>query len=247
VRREAPNSNRMRIIPGITSSRITHHALRITALLMLVGCAIPHVPYRSVYEDPVNFVRLELDDQVLPEWPPTAHNHPKAISADELARLLNGMKVQEHRIWLQKWIQGDAPLEPAFSSEEVRLLSQQLTQALAEAKENERVTFYLSQPQTSVKRMITSGGLYIHGTELHFLLGNWHIVYGIPTYGMIYDRRYPMRPTAPKGFDLYFQPSEAVIEYQHSLWDTLLANTTDELVIDLAKLQHGSVAAASSH
>jgi len=205
------------------------------------------VPFRSVYEDPVNFVRLELDDQVLPEWPPTAHNHPKAITAEEVARLLNGMTVQEHRIWLQKWIQGDAPLEPAFSPEAVTLLSQHLAKALGEAKGNERVTFYMSQPQTSVKRVITSGGLYIQGTELHFILGNWRIVYGIPTYGMIYDRRYPMRPTAPKGFDLFFQPFEAVIEYQHSLWDVLLANTTDELVIDLTKLQPGLIATGPSH
>jgi hypothetical protein len=162
-----------------------------------------------------------------------------------MARLLNGMRVQEHRIWLQKWIQGDAPFESVFSEEEVRLLSQKLPEALAEAKENERVTFYLSQPQTSVKRVITSGGLYVQGTELHFILGNWQIAYGIPTYGMIYDRRYPMRPTAPKEFDLFFQPSEAVVRYRHSLWDTLLANTTDELVIDLAKIPSPAVAATA--
>ena len=97
------------------------------------------------------------------------------------------------------------------------------------------MTFYLSQPQTSVKRVITTGGLYVHGTELHFILGNWQIVYGIPSYGMIYDRRYPMRPTAAKGFNLFFDPDDATITQRHSLWDTLLANTTDELVIDLTK------------
>jgi len=236
------SSTRLRKGLSLFASLLTFYAL-----LALLGCAIPHVPYRSVYEDPVNFVRLELDELVLPEWPPTAHNHPKAITTDEMAHLLNGMMVQEHRIWLQKWIQGEAPLEPVFSPDEVTLLSQHLVQGLSEAKENERVTFYLSQPQTSVKRVITSGGLYIHGTELHFILGNWQIIYGIPTYGIIYDRRYPMRPTAPKEFDLFFQPSEAVVQYRHSLWDTLLANTTDELVIDLAKLQPGPVASAVSH
>jgi hypothetical protein len=232
------HSGRLRVITSL---------LTLYAFLGSFGCAIPHVPYRSVYEDPVNYVRLELDELVLPEWPPTAHTHPGAITADEVARLLNGMTVQEHRIWLQKWIQGDASFEPVFSPEDITLLSQQLAQALAEAKENERVTFYLSRPQTSVKRVITSGGLYLHGTELHFILGNWQIIYGIPTYGMIYDRRYPMRPTAPKGFDLFFQPSEAVVQYRHSLLDMLLANTTDELVIDLAKLPPATVTAASSH
>jgi len=45
-----------------------------------------------------------------------------------------------------------------------------------------------------------------------------------------------MRPTVTKGFDLFFEPGEAIIAQQHSLWDTLLANTDDELVIDLTKV-----------
>jgi hypothetical protein len=209
---------------------------------LLAGCAIPQVPYRAVYEDPVNYVRLEVDNSVLPEWPPSAHAHPRAISSGEVARLLRGFSVQEHRIWIQKWLQGEAPLMPAFRPEQLALLSQQIAEAFALARPDERVTFYLSQPQTSVKRVITTGGLYVHGTELHFTLGNWQIVYGIPTYGMIYDRRYPMRPTAPKGFDLFFDPSEAIITQRHSLWDTVLANTDDELVIDLTKMVSGPVA-----
>jgi hypothetical protein len=212
------------------ASRLTPYTL-----LLCAGCAIPIVPYREVYEDPVNYVRLEVDDAVLPEWPPSAHAHPQAMGAGEVARILGGISVKEHRIWLQKWLQGEAPLMPAFRPEELTLLSRQIAEAFAAAKPDERVTFYLSHPQTSVKRVITTGGLYVHGTELHFILGNWQIVYGIPTYGMIYDRRYPMRPTAAKGFDLFFEPEVATIRQQHSLWDTLLANTNDELVIDLTK------------
>ena len=215
-----------------------------SVLVALAGCAIPYVPYRTVYEDPVNYVRLEEDDAVLPEWPPGHHAHPKAFTADQMALLLKGMTVQEHRIWIQKWIQGDAPMVPAFKDEEIKLLSSQLAEAFATAKYNERVTFYLSQPQTSVKRVITSGGMYFHSDELHIILGNWQIVYGIPTYGMIYDRRYPMRPTAAKGFDLYFHPSEAVIKQRSSLWDTLFANNKDELVIDMTRWQ--SVVATAS-
>jgi len=199
------------------------------------ACAIPIVPYRAVYEDPVNYVRLEVDDTVLPEWPPSAHAHPKAIGAEDLSRILGSISVKEHRIWLQKKLQGEAPLVPAFRPEELTLLSQQIAEALATARPDERVTFYLSQPQTSVKRIITTGGLYVHGTELHFILGNWQVVYGIPAYGMIYDRRYPMRPTAAKGFYLYFYPADATVTQQHSVWDMLLANATDELVIDLTK------------
>ena len=227
-------------------SHFTCHILRGAFLCALfVGCAIPIVPYRAVYEDPVNYVRLEADDSVLPEWPPSQHLHPKVMRVEDVSRILGGISVKEHRIWLQRWLQGEAPLVPAFRPEELALLSQQIAEALAEARQDERVTFYLSQPQTSVKRLITTGGLYVHDTEMHFILGNWQVVYGIPAYGMIYDRRYPMRPTAAKGFDLFFEPSEATVTKQHSLWDTLLANTTDELVIDLTKTVSVPVAALS--
>jgi len=215
------------------------------AVLFFTGCAIPMVAYRAVYEDPVNYVRLEVDDEVLPEWPPSAHAHPKAMRAEDVARILGGISVKEDRIWLQRWLQGEAPLMPAFRPEELALLSQQISEAFALARPDERVTFYLSQPQTSVKRVITTGGVYVHGTELHFILGNWQVLYGIPTYGMIYDRRYPMRPTAAKGFYLFFDPGEATITQRHSLWDTLLANTNDELVIDLTKTVSGPIEALS--
>ena len=49
-------------------SRFTFHVLRGALLCtLLAGCAIPVVPYRSVYEDPVNYIRLERDEAVLPE------------------------------------------------------------------------------------------------------------------------------------------------------------------------------------
>lgn len=205
--------------------------------VLSVGCAAPQVPSRIIYEDPVNFVRLEEDSEVLPEWPPSHHSHPFMIEPEKLRTILSGLKVQEHWIALQRWWRGESPLVPAFTDEELALLSAYISEALAEAKDNERVTFYLSQPQTFARRIITTGGLYIHGTELHILLGNWRIIYGIPAYGMIYDRRYPMRPTAAKGFDLIFQPSEAVIPMKSSLLDGILANAKDELIIDLTKLK----------
>ena len=211
-------------------------ALALTSALSIVGCAIPQVPARIVYEDPVNYVRLEEEPNFLPEWPPTHHSHPASIGPETIRQLLQGLMIQEHRIWLQKWLQGEAPFQAAFQEEEGALLAAHISEALAEAKPDERVTFYLSQPQASTKRVVTSGGLYMKDHELHLILGNWQIVYGIPTYGMIYDRRYPMRPTAAKGFDLFFQPHEAMRRTESSWIDGVLANGADEVVIDLNKL-----------
>ena len=204
---------------------------------LLAGCAIPHVPSRVVYEDPVNYVRLEQDAAVLEEWPISHHAHPTIMLPEKLRSILSGLKIREHRSAPQRWMQGEAPLVQAFTDEELTLLSLRISEALAEAKFNERVTFYMSQPQTFARRIITTGGLYIHGTELHLILGNWRIIYGIPAYGMIYDQRYPMRPTAAKGFDLIFEPADAVIPTKSSVLDEILANAKDELIIDLKKLE----------
>jgi hypothetical protein len=204
------------------------------ALCVLAGCAIPHVPSRIVYEDPVNYVRLEEDNTVLPEWPQGHFSHPAVLEKELLRTILSSLKVQEHRTPPQRWLQGEAPLVPVFTEEELALLSSQLVDGLAQAQYNERVTFYLSQPLTFMRRIVTSGGIYVRGNELHLLLGNWRIIYGVPAYGMIYDRRYPMRPTAAKGFNLFFEPANAVLAQDSSFLDDLLANTKDELVIDLS-------------
>lgn len=222
-----------------TASRLAPYALRGMVLALLAGCAIPQVPSRTVYEDPVNFVRLEIDANVLPEWPPGHFSHPVQISHEQVRRVLMGLTVQEHRAAVQRWIGDDSRRLPMFRDAEIATLVPQLVEALRMARENERVTYYMSQPQTSVKRIITSGGLYVRGSNLHFILGNWQTVYGIPAYGMIYDRRYPMNPIVSKGFDLFFDLDEALIRQSSSLWDSLLANTKDEIVIDLEKVFPG--------
>lgn len=211
--------------------------VHIAAMFLAFGCAIPQVPARVIYEDPVNFVRLEPDPYVLPEWPPSAHSHPASLSEDLLKRILTGFQVQERRIVIQKKLLGMAPREPAFRDEELRLLVPKLAEALSQAKWNERVMFYLSRPETSIKREITSGGLYLQGSLLHFVLANRQIMYGIPAYGMIYDKRYPMRPTGPKGFHLYFDDGAAVVEQRPSWFDILIGLEKDELVIDLDRVQ----------
>lgn len=222
-----------------TASRLRPYALRGMVLALLAGCAIPQVPSRTVYEDPVNFVRLEIDANVLPEWPPGHFSHPVQLSHEQVRRVLMGLTVQEHRAAVQRWIGDDSRRLPMFRDAEIATLVPQLVEALRMARENERVTYYMSQPQTSVKRIITSGGLYVRGSNLHFILGNWQTVYGIPAYGMIYDRRYPMNPIVSKGFDLFFDLDEALIRQSSSLWDSLLANTKDEIVIDLEKVFPG--------
>ena len=224
--------------------RLPPSASRFLLLLaLLAGCAVPQVPARVIYEDPVNFVRLEPDPAVLAELPESQHSHPAAISTGQMAQVLRGFAVRDRRIFVQVWISGEAPLEPVFNEEEIALLAPRLAEAVARAQPDERVTFYLSQPQTSIKREITSGGLYVWETELHFILGNWRIIYGIPAYGMVYDRRYPTKPTAPKGVELFFEPADALVRPEVPILEKLLGRERDEIVIDLRKVPVSKVLA----
>jgi hypothetical protein len=215
------------------------------ALTCLTGCAVPQVPSRIVYEDPTNFVRVELDHRVLPDRLETRHAHPAAVGADEMATILKGLSVRDHRMRVHIWIAGEADFEPAFTEGEIELLAAKLADALAKATPEERVTYYLSYPQTSVKRQITSGGLYMQGSELHFTLSNHREIYGIPAYGMVYDRRYPVLPIAPKDFDVFFDPVHAVVPRSFSLWDVIWGLEKDDVVIDLNRLRPAKSVAAS--
>lgn len=203
----------------------------------LASCAVPHVPSRIVYEDPINFVRLEQDHRVLPDRPETRHTHPAAVSTEDMAAVLRGIHVQDRRLAIHVWVAGEAAVEPAFTDAEVELLAAKLADALAKATPEERVTYYLSYPQTSVKRQITSGAVYMQDGLLHFTLSNHREIYGIPAYGMVYDRRYPALPVVPKGFDVFFEPAYAVVPKTFSLWDAIWGLEKDDVVIDLAKLR----------
>jgi hypothetical protein len=182
---------------------------------------------------------------VLAERPETKHTHPTMIGVDDMTAVLKGMSVRDRRLKVHVWISGEAAFEPAFTETEIELLAAKLADALAKATPDERVTYYLSYPQTSVKRQITSGGLYAQGGELHFTLSNHREVYGIPAYGMVYDRRYPVLPIAPKDFEVFFNPMHAVLPKRFSLWDAIWGLEKDDVVIDLNKLHPAKSVAAS--
>ncbi|WP_447977123.1 hypothetical protein [Candidatus Nitrospira bockiana] len=204
---------------------------------LLFGCAVPHIPARTVYETPTDFVRLEPDPQAFHEIPQTLHDHPAAISVQDMITVLKGFSAREHRNAIQRWFFGPAVLEPVFRDEEIAWLAPRLAEALETARPDERATFYISYPETSIKREITSGGAYVQGGRLHFMLGNYRVIYGIPAYGMVYDRRYPISPTAPKAFDLVFDPPTAIIKHPTTWWEYVSGRKKDEVVIDLQRVR----------
>lgn len=196
---------------------------------------MPTVPVHTMYEDPVNYVRLEFEPDAADDSS-SAYSHPVRLTERQMRKILEGLSVQERQAPLEGFFSGPPRKDPAFDADEIAFLAPRLVDALAEANPEEQVTFYLSRPQTSIKRAVTSGGLYVRDDHLHIVLGNHHAVYGIPTYGMVYDRQRPTMPISPKGFDLLFEPHDAVVEQEYGMWDSLLGRDSDEIVIDLTDM-----------
>ena len=207
----------------------------------LFGCSAPTIQSYTVYEDPTAFVRLEFAPNVQREKPDTWNTHPAIISLEDMVKVLSGLQVREHRPNILKPLFNkifDPPtVIPAFRKHEIALLGPQLIEAFDKAVPEEIVTFYVSTPVNSVTREVTSGGLYVRNNKLHVILSNHQTVYGIPAFGLLYDRRHPTYSLAPRGFDLTYIDSEAFMTRPSKFSDQIFGQfSDDEIIIDLQKV-----------
>jgi len=66
----------------------------------------------------------------------------------------------------------EPPRHPAFSTAEISFLAPLLAKGLNTARPDEVVTFYWIVQQPGPIEHVTSGGVFIDGNHLHFLLSN---------------------------------------------------------------------------
>lgn len=205
---------------------------------LIVGCAPPMIYSHLVYENPTAFVRLEPSPWVDQDDPSTWNAHPATISRHQLQEALRGLRVREHRAGLILWIRGIADEQPAFRDGEIDLLTSRVQEGLALAVPQEIVTFYLSHPVNSTRREVTSGGVFVIDGQLHLILSNHRTIYGIPSAGLIYDRRYPLFSLAPLSVDILFAlPDPIIPKKKEGLWEAILGDERGgEIILDLEKL-----------
>lgn len=207
----------------------------IVVLSMLAACAVPHIPAYVVYEEPGLFVRLEFAKSAQYERPETWNDHPAVVSIDQMKRVLHGLRVREHRASsvapVLNWLLDEPQVLPAFGEKEITVLAPELVNALAVAVPEEMVTFYVSTPLNSSTREVSSGGMYVANGNLHVILSNHKSVYGVPAFGLIYDRRHPTYSLVPRGFDLDFVDPDVVVKIQTTFFDRLIGHVSDEEII----------------
>jgi hypothetical protein len=131
-----------------------------------VGCTTAPPP-RALYQDTATAISLQQDSKA-----GKGHSHPAKVSPDELRHILAGIRIQSRNSFVPSILSGEASLVAAFSKEEQALLARHLSQALAEATPGELVTFYRRVSTSAIGLAITSGGLFVHGQHLYFILAN---------------------------------------------------------------------------
>jgi len=208
--------------------------LGITLLFGLSACQIRPVPKFSIYEDQSQFVRLEKDSTAGGN-----HSHPAHVTTDEMVAVLSGVMVEEPTgltsslSFLGK--DGEPPRHPAFSAEEIRFLAPLLAKGFESAKPEEIVAFYRIVQQPGAIDHVTSGGVFIDGDELHFLLINYRSPTRYPpdpeTMRYVDGRSTPLQPIVPQETKLDFQPKSAVVPLRQGVLKNPFRPKQREIVI----------------
>ena len=210
--------------------------MRFAAILMvslMSGCATGPPP-RAVYQDPATIIRIQFDSKA-----GQGHGHPATVSPDAIRHALQGMRVQSRNSFVPSILTGEASLGAAFSKEEQDFLGPHLSQALAEAKPDELVTFYRRISTPAVGLAITSGGLFVHGRHLYVILANNHTK---PSDGMsqsivseIDPVDSPLLPISRTAFQATFVPATSIVpEDERWVWPYIDQGRV--VVIDLVQL-----------
>lgn len=191
-------------------------------------------PTVAIYEAPSEFVRLELDHTI-----GGSHSHPGNITANEMTVILSGVMIEEPTRLLPSSVftgnDKEPQRHPAFSAAEIAFLAPLLAKGLESASPEEIVTFYRINQQPGTIDHVTSGGVFIHGDELHFVLSNYRSPTCYPpdaeTMKYVDGRSTPLQSIAPQETKLDFQPISALVPSQRGFFRNPFRPKQRELVV----------------
>ncbi len=135
------------------------------------------------------------------------YDHPVSMTAEEMARLLQGVRVQRGFM--------SSVQHPAFSDTEIRVFAPYLVKALEQATPEEVVTFFETAQIDADNDLTTSGGLFIAGGNMYVVLSNFSVRTAAWRDADQYDapfRHRPLEQMDPQPGRLVFEPAEYMVE-----------------------------------
>lgn len=183
----------------------------------------------------------------------TGHQHPYKISPDQMAQILAGIWVKDRNAITGFGLFKDGKGTPAFSGTTVTRLADPLSRALGKASPRDLVTFYVTLQDTRRGPVVTSGGLFVRGDQLYFILANSHTMPSdtsndFATAIELDNRDAPLEPIGRFRFTVGFSPAEAWISYAEAKRQTGYESYMDEakmVVVNLAMLPKATSQAAA--
>jgi len=209
-------------------------------VVCLPGCAAPHFFTITIYESPDRVVKL----QAVPDANEgKGFSHPAYIEEEKLAEAMRGLQVEIHNSALSVPFLGrvsSAEGQRAFSDREIKFFAPLFAKGLAQATPEELITFYETGDISDEYQLTTSGGLFVKGEEIHFLLSNHNVKTRIWQDNEQYEAPYhlrPMEPIDPQPGRLLFDPPHLMVEPQRGILNIGLTAEPWEVGVRWKKLK----------
>jgi hypothetical protein len=190
----------------------------VVTLLVIYGCGGPVRYVRPVNDSPEQYVRLEAryghgqgygyDGSAM------RFTHPLVLGETDWGKILKGIRVQPRKRLLTIGATEAHP-EEAFPEGEARYLARYLAEAFSMARADEWVVFCLGRQRgeggtlrggSGVTEM-TTGGFFVEGGLLHFVLANYRYAVSVPSV-QEQIRDDPLRPAGEAFYDLVPGPHQ---------------------------------------
>lgn len=201
----------------MNNRRMMNFVMGLVITVLFTGCAAPHFFTVTIYESPDRVVKLQAV--------PDANNgkgfsHPVDIPVETLAQGMRGLRVEIHNTAFFLPFAGKPSStggQRVFSEPEIKFFAPLLAKGLAQATPEELITFYETGEVSDLYELTTSGGLFVKGEELHFLLANHSAKTRIWQDNEQYEAPYhlrPLEPIDPQPGRLLFAPPHLMVESQ---------------------------------
>jgi len=208
--------------------------------MVMMGCAAPHFFTVTIYESPDRVVKL----QAVPDANEgKGFSHPIDIQEERLAEVMRGLRVEIPNAPLSvPFLGGDnsGTRQRAFSEREIKFFAPLLAKGLARATPEELVTFYETAEVSDLYELTTSGGLFVKGDEIHFLMSNFGVKTRIWQDNEQYEAPFhlrPLEPIDPEPGRLVFDPPHLMVDPQRGLLNMGLTAVPWEVGVRWKELQ----------
>ena len=184
-------------------------------VVLVAGCAAPHFFTVTIYESPNRVVKLQA---VPGANDAKGFSHPADIPEEKLEAVMRGLQIEiQNSPFVIPFLgrSREVGRRRVFNEAEIKFFASHFVQGLAQATPEELITFYENVEVSDFYELTTSGGVYVKGDEIHFLISNFHVQTQIWEDNEQYKAPYhlrPMEPIDPEPGRLFFDPPHLMVE-----------------------------------